>query len=456
MRDLLSLLLLVFLPLLSPGWTGPWWLQDSRPPDGSYAEIRTFMDLQIHPTMHMTYGFFGEALQYFEEADEPELSYKHQFKNVLYANYLVGNPGLRIMVNGAINKENIRSPEKAREGILAQIRFIEEFAAAHPEDFAVARSPEEVRRLVHGTDKTIIIHSIEGGRALINSQADAYFWAEQGVSFITLIHLVDYHNGGAAIKPGLFTALLNFKGLMKRERKRGLTQRGKQAIRWMANAGIMTDLTHMSDQTRSDAIAFMEAEGIPPIVTHDMFKPVQNHPRGIPADEILKIYAIGGFISLPNSGESLRPVKPAGQYRRMIDSLETCGCFCPGSVDEYKFTYGIVQDHIESHVPDLRPDDLPFEKLPESEKVKYAIGFQTDFNGWLNHSRPRFGKDGCFEAHPDSTYEAIELVGMPHPGLMASQWSWMEKQGVDIEPVRRASERFLQIWEYLLDRKGTF
>ena len=43
-----------------------------------------------------------------------------------------------------------------------------------------------------------------------------------------------------------------------------------RSARWLANAGIMTDLTHMSDQTRKDALSFMEAENIPPIVTHDL------------------------------------------------------------------------------------------------------------------------------------------------------------------------------------------
>ena len=63
-------------------------------------EVREYIDLQTHLTMHVPYSFFGEGLQYFEEGDEPELSYKHQFKNVNYANYLTNNKGARIIVSG--------------------------------------------------------------------------------------------------------------------------------------------------------------------------------------------------------------------------------------------------------------------------------------------------------------------------------------------------------------------
>ncbi|MEP6795607.1 MAG: hypothetical protein ABJB16_14860 [Saprospiraceae bacterium] len=49
----------------------------------------------------------------------------------------------------------------------------------------------------------------------------------------------------------------------------------------------------------------------------------------------------------------------------------------------------------------------------------------------MNHSRPRYGKHGCFEAAPDTVYEPIELQGLAHPGLLDSQWKWMTKQGVD-------------------------
>ena len=246
--------------------------------------------------MHIPYRFFGDGLTYFDEKDPPAESYKHQFKNVIYGNYLEKNTGARIIIDGALTPEMIVSRKKAKSIILEQIRYIDEFAEANADKFVVAKTPAEVRHYIHNTDKTVILHSIEGARKLVNSQEDAYFWAAQGIVFMTLIHLVDDEFGGAAIKPGLTTKLLNYKGMLKiafrrtGNESRGLKEKGKQAIKWLANAGIMTDITHMSEQTRREAITFMGENRIPPLSTHDHFKPIQNHPRGIPKEDLLRIY----------------------------------------------------------------------------------------------------------------------------------------------------------------------
>jgi microsomal dipeptidase-like Zn-dependent dipeptidase len=406
----------------------------------SAQEIHEYMDLQIHPCMHVPYSFFGTGLEYFDEADPPDLSWKHQLTNVNYANYLRKNKGARILCVGALTQENIASQKRGRKVILKQIRFINDFVEANAEDFAVARTPQQVRDLVHNTEKTIIIHSIEGGKRLVNSQEDANFWAEQGVAFITLVHLVDSKLGAAANQPMPVLKLLNFKSLFRKEKNRRLTEKGKQAIVWLANAGIMTDITHMSDNTRKDALALMEEKGIPPLVTHDVFKPIQNQPRGMEEEDVLKVYANNGFISLPISGETCRPYRPRADYQAKLDALES---YCNGSIDSYKFTYQAVKSFLEK-------------ELPADQVENLSIGFQTDFNGWLNHHHGRYGEDGCFEADPNSTYEAIEIQGLAHPGLMESHWRLLEKEGVDLEPIKRSSEKFLQMWEFFIENKGRY
>lgn len=420
------------------------------------TEIRTYIDLQIHPTMHVPYGFFSKGLEYIDQKKKrPKESWKHQFRNVNYADYLRNNAGARVIVNGALNRENVRRAKKARRVIMEQIDYVNRFAAENSEHFVVARSPAEVRHYVQNTNKTVILHSIEGARRLVNSQEDADFWASQGVVFMTLIHLVDCENGGAAIQPPLVTKLLNFKGLLKPQHKRGLTKRGKQMIIWLANAGIMTDITHMSDQTRKDALNFMQQRGLPPLATHDLFKPIHNQPRGIDTADVIQIYQNNGLMSLPISGESCRPYRPRADYKAQIDSLQRSGCYCEGSIDDYQFSYTALKKFVETQTTSA-VYGKPFEQLTEAEKVQLSIGFQSDFNGWLNHSRPRYGKDGCWKIQPDSSYFDIETQGMPHAGLLSSQWAYLEHKGVDLAPIRRSSEKFLQMWQFFLDKKGSW
>lgn len=415
------------------------------------SEIREYIDLQMHPMMHMTYSFFGEGFTYFPEGEEPKLTHKHLLKNVSFANYWEDNPGARIIVTGALNKEGIRNPQKARKHILAQMDSVNQFAMRNADKFVVAKSPQEVRNLIDSTDKTIIIHSVEGSRRLVNSKEDAEFWADQGVAFMTLIHLRDTELGSSAIRPGLITNLINLKGALRSKKKRGgLTDLGKQTILWLANSGIMIDITHMSDQSRTDALDFMEEYKIPPISTHDLYRPIQNNPRGIGEEEILRIYQSKGFVSLPISGISLEPHKSFPKYEAMFDTLS---CHCHGSIDSYQFTYEELKKHIESNAAKISGnEEISFNDLTEEEKVAYSIGFQSDFNGWLNHSRPKYGKKGCYELEAGKEYEAIETEGMAHPGHLESQWNYLENQGVDLEPIKRNSERFIQLWEEFLRR----
>ncbi len=416
-------------------------------------ELRTFIDLQTHTSMHIPYSFFSEGLTYFEE--DPELFYKHLLTNVNYANYIEDNSGARIIINGAICNEIIRTKKGARKKVVEQIEFVNNFVASHPEKFAVAQSPEELRNLYHTTNKTIVVHSIEGAKKLINSREDAEFWADQGVAFVTLIHLKDDEFGGAAIAPRTVTRIINWKALLRQKEYRGLTKKGEQVILWLADAGIMTDLTHMSDSSRNDALTLMEKHNIVPIVTHDLFKPIQNHPRGISRADLLRIYKLGGFTALPISGESTTSYKPEEKFALEMDSLHSNGCFCEGSVDSYQFTYQKLLEFIQLSAGEIIGDPLMvYDSLSESQKVHLSIGFQSDFNGWLNHSQPRFGKKGCYEIDPEKTYQEIELIGMPHPGLLESQWNYLRSQDVDLSPIERNAEHFVQIWEGFIERRN--
>lgn len=416
-------------------------------------EVREYIDLQTHPCMHLMFKRFDPGLTYFDESNPPELSHKHFFDNILYANYVADNPGSRILCIGALNRENT-SAKKGKELVLKQIEYINQKVEEHPEDFAVARTPQEVRDLVHNTDKTIFVHCIENGRRLVESAEDAKFWAEKGVAFITLVHLMDSEYGASAIKPGIGTTLLNFRGNFRRKKKRGLTEKGKQAILWLADAGIMTDLTHMSDLTRSQAIDFMAEHDLPPLITHDLFKPIHNHPRGVKEEEIIKIYQADGMMSIPTTGYTLSPYKPREDYQKKLDAMKD---YCPRSIDTQVFCYNEVSDFIKQHVPEIVGDSTAsFAQLSESQKVDFALGFQTDNNGWTNHSRPRFGEDGCYPIKPDTVYNPVDLQGVAHAGLMQDMWNLMESEGWELDPVRRSSEKFLQMWQYFLDNKGRF
>jgi hypothetical protein len=173
---------------------------------------------------------------------------------------------------------------------------------------------------------------------------------------------------------------------------------------------------------------------------------------GISEADVIRIYQGHGFMSLPLSGISLKPYHPDPKYQTLLDPQPE---YCNGSVDTYRFTYEALQAFLAENVGRIFNDSTKtIDNLTENEKIDLSIGFQSDFNGWVNHSRPRYGKQGCFEAAPGAVYEPIELQGLAHPGLLESQWRWMAKEDVDLEPILRASEKFLRVWEYFYCAQG--
>lgn len=416
---------------------------------GFGQEIREYLDLQIHPTMHVRYGFFGDGLQWIKEGKEPNLKHKHLLKNVNYADYLYQNKGARIFIIGFIGSDGPTSRKKAFQSILDQKDHVDHFIAENSDKFALAKSPKEVRSLVHNTDKTIFIYSIESAKKLIDTFEDAQFWAKQGIAFITPIHLVDCEYGGAGTAPRMITRLINLKGVFRQafaSKKRGLTEHGKRVILWIHQAGMLTDLTHMSDLSRHDALDVMEKHGISPLATHDHFKPFFNAPRSIDTNDVLRIYKLGGFMSLACNGFSLQPHKPYPAYQKLIDEYPG---YENGTIDTYHLVYRTLNEFVARNINTiLGPEKTDiFENLDEDDKVMLSVGMQSDFNGWVNHTKPKFGSKKTIANAGNKTLTTFDMKGLAHPGLIGQQFKALENKGANLDPILRASERFLQIWE---------
>jgi hypothetical protein len=64
--------------------------------------------------------------------------------------------------------------------------------------------------------------------------------------------------------------------------------------------------------------------------------------------------------------------------------------YCDGSVDTYRFTYEALHAFLAENVSRIFNNSTKsMNNLHENEKIDLSIGFQSDFNGWVNHSRPR-------------------------------------------------------------------
>jgi microsomal dipeptidase-like Zn-dependent dipeptidase len=397
------------------------------------------IDWQAHPAMHIPWKMFGRGLT---DRALSRRTWRHQFRQTMSRPALEASE-TRIVLAAAMAAERARNPRQARRLILKQLRYIEDFVVEHPDRFALARSPEEVRRLLVETDKIILVHSIEGGHHLLWEDGDAAFWAEQGVALVTLIHLRDRELGGAFLLDGALGRIINPRGA-RRERRgedRGLTEHGRASIVALDEAGIVVDYSHMDLDALDDALDVSAEHQIPPVLTHGRLDRVYDGQFGISEEQLVEVYRLGGVFSLGLSAidvtaEHASATPPEG--------------LCWQSLEAWGWHHQEVQQILSAHVAEIFEEPgLTMSGLDEAQRVRLATGWSSDWNGWVSHSVPTHGRGRC-ESEEEATLD-IDVRGLAHPGLLPQHWQRLEEAGVELAPMMRSAERFLQLWEAARD-----
>ncbi|MEQ1501338.1 MAG: membrane dipeptidase [Myxococcota bacterium] len=406
----------------------------AAPALSTVPEVHANLDWQGHPAMHLTWKFFSRGLT----DRTPPRSYRHRFRQIAERPWLEAS-GVRIFLMAAMAAEKARNPEHARALILKELAYVEAFVAAHPDGWALAKTPAEARTLLATTDKRVVIHSIEGGHLLLSGPDDARFWADQGVALITVMHLRDDELGGAGILPMRVGPLINPVGARRTRRgeRRGLTERGAAAIVELDRAGILVDLSHMSPDTIDDALAVTRSHGIAPVVTHGKLARLQHSDLAFRDDQVLEIVRQGGTFALGISPSQLDPQFPTDEVPDDV---------CRSTVEMFAYHWDAVHQLLLAHADELVGS--PADALTSAQQTRLAVGWSSDWNGWIGHAAPVYGRGRCRPRaelpEPASTFDTR---GLANPSLLPEQWAAMERLGYDLDPMWRSAERFLALWE---------
>lgn len=386
------------------------------------------IDWQAHPAMHIPWKMFGRGLT---ERPLARRTWKHQFRQTMSAP-AVRDSGVRLILAAAMAAERARNPRQARRLVLRQLAFVERFVAEHPADFALAASPAEARVLLQTTDQIVVVHSIEGMHELLWEDGDAAFWAGRGVALATLIHLRDEELGGADLLDGALGRMVNPTGArrIRRQERRGLTPLGRQRMVDLHAAGILVDLSHMSPASVDDALEVARQHGIAPVVTHGRLERLRAGEFGFTDDQVVEIYRLGGAFHVGLTGLELQADHaPAGAPD-----------LCWGSLEAWSWH----QRSLQQLLIDRSTEILGHPAASDDDAVRLATGWSSDWNGWLSHSRPTHGPQGCHPA--DDATLPIDTRGLAHPGLLPQHWQRVAEQGVDLQPMQRSAEQFLRLW----------
>jgi membrane dipeptidase len=180
---------------------------------------------------------------------------------------------------------------------------VEQLIGAHPADFAPARSPSDVRQN-SALGKISLPLGIENGAALERDLGAVRHFRERGVSYVTLTHTKDNAIGDSSGED--------------RRTHGGLSAFGKQIIAEMNRAGILIDVSHISDQTFADVLV---ESRVPVIASHSSVRHfVPGFLRNM-SDEMIEALAQKGGVLMLNFGSAfLRPESNAASQRQMREA----------------------------------------------------------------------------------------------------------------------------------------
>ena len=165
------------------------------------------------------------------------------------------------------------------------IDMVEGFVERAPEKFAIAKSPEDVRRQFEQGLMSLPM-GMENG-APIEDLAKLSHFRDRGISYITLTHGRANQISDSSYDP---------------ERKwQGLSPYGEEVVREMNRLGIMVDVSHVSDSAFYDVMAVSQAPAIASHSSARHFTP--GFERNMSDDMIRLLVENGGVIHI-NFGSS--------------------------------------------------------------------------------------------------------------------------------------------------------
>jgi membrane dipeptidase len=149
----------------------------------------------------------------------------------------------------------------------------------NPRDLMLATSVADIRRAKRQR-KIAALMGIEGGHAIEDSLATLREFYRLGVRYMTLT----WNNTN------------NWADAGRGEKKyNGLNEFGREVVREMNRLGMMVDVSHVSDDTMSDALDESKA---PIIASHSSARALSNVTRNIPDDLLKRIAKNGGVVQV--------------------------------------------------------------------------------------------------------------------------------------------------------------
>ncbi|HYG04356.1 MAG TPA: dipeptidase [Chryseosolibacter sp.] len=196
-----------------------------------------------------------------------------------------------------------KSPDKGKALADSLINMIEGIAKAHPDKFALARTPADIIASSEA-GKISLPMGMENGAPIGDDLANVTYFFDRGIRYITLTHSKDNQICDSSYDT---TRTWN-----------GLSPFGESVVKEMNRLGIMVDISHVSDSTFYDVL---KVTPVPVIASHSSCRYFTPGFQRNMSDEMLKALAKNdGVIQINFGADFIDSV--ARVNTRLRDSLE--------------------------------------------------------------------------------------------------------------------------------------
>jgi membrane dipeptidase len=258
----------------------------------------------------------------------------------------------------------------------------------HPRDLMIATSAADIRRAKR-QGKIAALMGIEGGHAIEDSLPTLREFYRLGVRYMTLT----WNNTN------------NWADAGRGEKKHhGLSEFGREVVREMNRLGMLVDVSHVSDETMSDALDVSKA---PIIASHSSARALSDVPRNIPDDLLKRIAKNGGVVQVNFYSEFVDAKTVAPQNAERNKRLKAQQDAINQKYKNDPERLAEESDKLEAANP---LPSLPISKLIDhiDHIVKVAgidhVGIGADFDG--ANDMPEGAKD--VSMLPNITYELLK------------------------------------------------
>lgn len=379
--------------------------------------------------------------------------------------------GLRLYVVSAVDFKPLCNlmPEKNKKfnfscnemvGATRQLDAALAFAKKNRKWIEIAKSPQEARDIIN-RNKLAMILAIEVTDLFDNNdwqESLNYYYDRYHVRSIQIGHQLNNRFGGVAPHHLIFKVFQiirslglgdfrmdHYNYLFNNNIKNpiGLTKEGKKFAKAMMKKHMIMDIAHMSEKAVDDLYGIaVKTNYYPMVLSHGHFRSImtdkkQKEEKTTPDEHIRYIRETGGMVGLRTGEELTKEYAFSG-----VDND------CDGSTKSFAqaYQYGV-------------------------KGLKVPIAFASDFNGFIQQLRPRFGNntESCGSSNDkkiiqkqikkqkkrlvdkNGKYSELNYQGFAHIGLEYDIIRELKNFGVDTTGLENSAETFIRVWERCYD-----